>query len=203
LRSLIEHLDAELDGAKGFADPFPVHFLKPFPAEFYPAVIANLPDDELYEDLIHKDAMRADGTSTRKMFSIDEYAPVFWRDLSFVLCGPEVEDVFRDHIGFEGPVRAFCRLFRDFAGYRISPHPDSSKKAMTAQFYLPEDETQADLGTSFFSWRPSNGFEENCRLKFLPNTGYCFKVTENSFHGTNFSEIGKPRDSLILTYYKA
>jgi hypothetical protein len=80
-------------------------------------------------------------------------------------------------------VRAVARLLRDFAGYRISPHPDSSKKACTVQFYLPSDDSQSDLGTSFYSRNADGSFVEEHKLPFLPNTGYGFKVSDNSWHG--------------------
>jgi hypothetical protein len=129
------------------------------------------------------------------------YAPTFWKDLHVVLCSTGVQELFREYMGFEGSVHAVARLFRDFSGYKINPHPDSSKKACTVQFYLPSDNSQVELGTSFYD---QNGgtFDEIIKIPFLPNTGYAFKVTENSYHGANLPKFTKPRDTLILTYYK-
>jgi len=198
-----EHLDKSLKQDRGFSSPFKVCYFTPFDDEFYQSVLANLPGDECYQDLPHEDAMRPDGTSTRTALLLDKFAPPFWRELSSVLCGAEVEGIFRQALGFAGPVRAVARLLRDFAGYRISPHPDSSKKACTVQFYLPADDTQADLGTSFYSRNADGSFIEARKLPFMPNTGYCFKVADNSWHGCNFAVLDRPRDSLILTYYRA
>jgi hypothetical protein len=200
---LIDHLNKKLNDGLGFSHPFKVYYFQPFPAEFYDHVLENLPEKGCYKYLHHEDATRCDGTSTRTVMVLDGHAPPFWRDLSLILCSSEVERVFRRYLGFVGPVRASARLLRDFAGYKISPHPDSSKKACTVQFYLPANDSQSDLGTSFFSRNADGSFVEEHKLPFLPNTGYCFKVAENSWHGTNFQGLKEPRNSLLITYYKA
>jgi hypothetical protein len=202
-QALVRHLDRAIKEGRGFSSPFRVCYLAPFPDDLYSLVLTNLPADDCYTYLRHEDATRADGTSTRKVLLLDVLVTPFWRDLASILCGPEVEEIFRRHLEFSGPVRAVARLLRDFAGYRISPHPDSSKKACTVQFYLPSDDSQSDLGTSVYSRNADGSFVEAHKLPFLPNTGYCFKVTENSWHGTDFKVIAVPRDSLIITYYKA
>jgi hypothetical protein len=168
----------------------------------YSAILEKLPPTDCYKDLPHQDAMRADGTSTRTVLLLDTHAPPFWRDLASVLCGAEIEEIFRRSLGFDQAVRAVARLLRDFAGYRIAPHPDSSKKACTVQFYLPANGAQLDLGTSFYSRNADGTFTEVHKLSFLPNTGYGFKVSENSWHGSNFQVMKEPRDSLIITYYR-
>ncbi len=175
-----------------------VCYFKVFPDDYYPFILDNLPSSKLYKELLHEDTM----PGTRMVLPLEE-APPFWRELSKVLCGAEIENTFRSEVGFTGPVRAVARLFRDFKGYKILPHTDSSKKACTAQLYLPSDDTQEDLGTSFYSKNEDGSFKEERKLPFLPNTGYCFKVTNSSWHGTNFQIMTKPRDSLIITYYRA
>jgi hypothetical protein len=201
-QALIDHLDKALKEGNGFSAPFRVYFFDPFTADLYRDVLANLPHDDCYHDLRHEDATRPDGTSTRTVMVLDGNAPPFWRDLSSILCGSEVEHIFRKYLGF-GPARAAARLLRDFAGYRISPHPDSSKKACTVQFYLPQNDAQSDLGTSFFSRNADGSFVEGHKLPFLPNTGYAFRVAENSWHGTNFQVLKEPRNTLLITYYRA
>lgn len=201
-RRLVDHLDRNVESGLGFSSPFKVCRFSPFPEEFYPVVIERLPRDDCYQELPHEDAMRADGTSTRTALLLDKLAPPFWRELSSVLCGAEVEDIFRAALGFDGQARAVARLLRDFSGYRIAPHPDSSKKACTVQFYLPSTAAQFDLGTSFYSRGADGAFTEAHKLPFLPNTGYGFKVTDGSWHGSNFQVMSEPRNSLIITYYK-
>lgn len=67
----------------------------------------------------------------------------------------------------------------------------------------PADDSQRELGTLFY-WRLADGFFETTRtLEFRPNASYCFTVTENSWHGTAFGAFAKPKNSLMLTYYRA
>lgn len=183
----------------GFSHPFEVRYFTPFPEELYEDVIDNLPKDEFYKDLPHQDAP----LGSRKVFIIDQNASVFWRELSATLRNESVEALFKEHLGFIGAATAVVRLFRDFSGYKIAPHPDSSKKLCTVQFYLPKNDRQAELGTSFYSRTSDGAFFEEYKLQFLPNTGYCFKVSDTSWHGCDFKILEEPRNTLILTYYKA
>lgn len=187
---------------EGFSHPFKICYFSPFTPKLYPFILKNLPDDDCYVDLYHQDAVRADGTNSRAALLLDQNAPPFWHQLSDLLCSKKVEDIFREQLGFEGPAHAVVRLLRDFNGYKISPHQDSSKKLCTVQFYLAENDEQIDLGTSFYSQNVNGTFLEHHKLKFMPNTGYCFKVSDVSWHGCNFKVLEKPRNTLILTYYK-
>lgn len=193
MQDLIAHLE------DGFSYPFRVGTFRPFPDGLYSAVLENLPDNSSYGELNHEDAEKG----SRTALLLDGDAPPFWRGIAGALCGRRVEEIFRNHLGFEGPAVAAARLLRDFAGYRIKPHPDSSKKLCTVQFYLPRNGDQCDLGTSFYSRADDGSFVEEQKLPFLPNTGYCFKVTPDSWHGCDFDQIVYPRNTLILTYYKA
>ena len=93
-------------------------------------------------------------------------------------------------------------LLRDLTGYRITPHPDTPIKACTIQIYLPFDESQCELGTSFYRKLEDGSLELARTLEYRPNTAYCFTVTNDSWHGTVFEDFTKPRNSLTLTYYK-
>jgi hypothetical protein len=75
-------------------------------------------------------------------------------------------------------------------------------KTCTVQIYLPPDDAQRRLGTSFYRRSPDGKFELARTLEYMPNSAYCFTVGESSWHGTEFREFEKPRDSLMLTYFK-
>jgi hypothetical protein len=45
-------------------------------------------------------------------------------------------------------------LIRDLAGYRIGVHKDIEAKVITAQLYLPRDDSKAHLGTAFYRKAP-------------------------------------------------
>lgn len=199
---LVLYLDSKLNTGLWLTSSFRVCYFKPFPTDFYPEILANLPSDKFYTPLPHEDAVRLDGTSTRTVVSLDKIPSLFWQALNIAFCSPALEEVLRKYLAFEGRVKPVARLFRDFTGYKINPHPDSSKKAATIQFYLPSDDSQTELGTSIYYKNSDGSFTETVKLPFLPNSAYAFKVTEKSWHGTNLPSFSKPRDSLILTYYK-
>jgi len=106
-------------------------------------------------------------------------------------------------------------LFRDEKGYKILPHPDTLEKIVTVQFYFPVDLSQSNLGTSIYKRKtrvqgyfeklisfPSKGkFLKIKTFDFLPNTGYCFAVSDKSWHGRDI--IGAEscvRNTLMLIY---
>src|SRR5262245_40699725 len=137
-----------------------------FPAEYYQRLLEFLPATRRYHELRHRDAMQADGHSARRKFYLfPEHIRGFpaeqrslWLDLSRVLRSRALQDAFKrkfrvaleqrfgrsiDRLSFY-PVPI---LVRDFPGYRIGIHGDSLSKAITVQFYLPSDDSQAHLGT--------------------------------------------------------
>ena len=94
-------------------------------------------------------------------------------------------------------------LLRDFGGYRIGVHGDSTSKAITAQFYLPPDASQAHLGTLLHEGRNGEAATRVVPLAFLPATGYAFPVIRHeSWHSVGQTSQGDgERNSLMLSYY--
>ena len=109
-------------------------------------------------------------------------------------------------------------LYTDLDGYAIKPHPDTRRKVLTMQIYLPADDTQRELGTTIykispmgiFAWK-SYGLAKEKTLPFLPNTGYAFVVIHPayslfraSWHGREAIRVPvkKPRLSILNTYYR-
>jgi hypothetical protein len=212
-----------------------------FPDDIYRSMLSSFPAAELYHPLPHKDALRPDGTSTRLMFEFydDEFARLppssagIWSSVRDALYDrrvrlsifgkfrPEIESRLHhpqaemrligthleDLVAFPRPA-----LYRDEAGYRITPHPDTPLKIATIQFYLPADSRQIDLGTSLYRrrrqverwmapWRGSYATVK--KMPFLPNTGYGFAVTEKSFHGREpIRTPFEPRYSILLFYLR-
>src|SRR5262249_8232679 len=137
-----------------------------------------------------------------------------WRELSRALCSRVLQEVFKRKFR-EALERRFQRsldrlsfypvpiLLRDLPGYRIGIHGDSVSKAITAQFYLPRDESQAHLGTVLHEARSGPGAERTRRLAFRPATGYAFPVVyHESWHSVvQTGPADGERNSIILTYY--
>jgi len=236
----LEHVLNSVTRAEVERDPF-AHFRLEdiFPPDLYKTLIANFPDPNLYHEIRHKDALRPDGSSTRKMFEfyddefakLDEKSSALWSSIADVLHAKELQElIFKkfapeieqrvqseskqlqlrrnedgELIGFPRPA-----LYHDAAGYKITPHPDTPLKIVTMQFYLPADDSQKELGTSLFRMKSklertmspwSGKFTAVKKFPFLPNTGYAFAVSQNSWHGRE-TVLGKHGDRFsIITFY--
>jgi hypothetical protein len=192
--------------------------------ESYAALLAAMPDRRFYHNLEHKDAVRADGSSTRLRMYL--YPELLWRlpaaerrvwgPVARALCSQRLEDEFKrkfrealeqrfgkpvEQIGLD-PVPI---LLRDQPGYRIGIHADASFKAITVQFYLPTDESQRHLGTIFHEGESGDAAERTIRMPFLPRSGYAFPVTlQKSWHSAaKTGPVDGERLSMMVTYYVA
>jgi hypothetical protein len=193
------------------------------PASFS-QLISALPERHHFHELSHRDAMRADGSSTRLRMYL--YPELLWRlppaqrrvwmPVARALRSKALEDAFRrkfrtaleqrfgkrvDQIELD-PVPV---LLRDQPGYRIGIHADASLKAITVQFYLPRDSSQRDLGTIFHDGDSGDSAERTTRMPFLPATGYAFPVAlTKSWHSTAQTSVSDgERVSMMVTYYVA
>ena len=220
-------LDAEV-----FDAPFPhVHFGDFFPDEFYRRLLKHFPADDRFFPL--------NGEGTRRQFNLydesndtgSEEGRAAWGLVRRILSSTEIMSALRANLdqGFrirvkgskEGwPIPMFPRpvLYADLDGYAIKPHPDTRKKVLTMQIYLPGDDTQRDLGTTIykvspmgvFAWK-TYGLVKEKTLPFLPNTGYAFVVIhpaysllKTSWHGREAISVpvDRPRLSILNTYYR-
>lgn len=216
-----EGFERALAHGERLEDPFPVIRFEPFGPELYAAMLRNLPGDEHYTYLMHRDAARPDGTSTRRLLSLNEDGlrslppeqRLFWTELGAALRSPLVRGAFLRHLQPELearfgkrladiPCHPAPRLVRDSDGYRITPHPDGSWMTFTAQVYLPPDDNESAVGTSFYRQTEKQSFELVHTVPFRPNTGYCFAVTDRSWHGVEPIKVVRPRDSLMLTCFQ-
>lgn len=190
----------------------------------YEALLAGMPDRQFYHDLKHQDAVRADGTSTRlRMYlypellrRLPEAQRRVWMPLAEALCSTDLELAFKRKFRraleerFGKPaeqlgVYPIPILLRDQPGYRIGIHSDVKKKAVTVQFYLPQDESQRHIGTIFHESNKGEGAERTTQMQFLPSSGYAFPVSlTKSWHSAaaTKAEDGE-RVSMMVTYYVA
>ena len=230
---LRDHLVAAVESAHLERDPFcHIYMEGPIPAATYAAMLRNLPPTALYAPLNLRKWVRSDGTSTRDQFYLTEEnlaklpreSGELWRQFVravsdgtlkraiFTKLAPDLADRF----GFaeERVVDLDCvyeiALVRDTEDYRIKPHPDGLNKFVTMQFYLPEDESQLDLGTSLFVRHRrllGSTFEEVKRFPFKPNSAYAFPVSDSakraSWHGrdklTGFTGV---RNTLMVLFQR-
>jgi hypothetical protein len=224
---ICKHLVAAIEATPLIHEPFPFIFLEGcFRDTLYQELLANLPEDDFYEPLIHKDSVRPDGTSPRIQGSLAEDRLHLLpkgrvRDLwTAVARATQQEGVKMALLRKLEPgirerhkqplekIEAYSRpaLNRDVSGYKILPHPDTKAKIMSGLLYFPRGEHQKGLGTSLYM--PKHripGFKRFDLVKtvpFAPNTGLVFAVTKRSFHGREpLPEDCGIRNYLALTYY--
>ena len=188
------------------------------PIGVYRELLARLPGDDVLDPIDHPDAIAQDGRRTRYLLdltpaSLDRIKPEdqpFWDAMIAVFTAPEItaaivekyEPTLRARFGDAIPeLVAVPILYRDFPGYRIGIHQDTAAKIATLQFYLPEDETQLHLGTTFHC-RTADGFRRHKTNAFSPNAAYSFVRSEESWHSVDEMGAGeKVRNTIALTFY--
>jgi FkbM family methyltransferase len=92
-------------------------------------------------------------------------------------------------------VKGDALLVNDCTDYAIGPHTDAPHRLISFLFYMPEDDSMRELGTSIYApkdpnftcWggphHPFEPFNLVKTIEFLPNRLVCFPKTEKSFHG--------------------
>jgi len=191
-------------------------------AATYRSMLDAMPERRFYHDLMHKDAVRKDGSSTRlRMYlypelvrRLPEAQRRLWLPIARALCSRELEQAFKrkfraalenrfQQAAERIPLYPVPILVRDLPGYKIGIHADTLTKAITVQFYLPRDDAQTHLGTIFHEGRKGEAALRVRRLAFRPATGYAFPVVHHeSWHSVaQTSDADGQRDSLMLTYY--
>lgn len=190
----------------------------------YDALLETMPDQRFYHNLMHRDAVRKDGSSTRlRMYLYPELLGRLpadqkrvWLPIAKALCSPALEKAFKQKFRgaleerFGKPAEKIGMipvpiLLRDQPGYRISIHSDVPKKAITVQFYLPRDESQRDIGTIFHENNSGPGAEKTTQMQFLPASGYAFPVSlTKSWHSAaTATDRDGERVSMMVTFYVA
>jgi hypothetical protein len=195
-----------------------------FDPQTYQEMLAAMPDRRFYHELRHRDALRADGTSTRLRLYL--YPELLWRlppkqrrvwlPIARALLSRRLEDAFKRKFRpaleerFGKPVEKIRVypipiLLRDQPGYKISIHSDVPTKAVTVQFYLPPDASQQNIGTIFHEGDKGAKASKTTQMSFMPATGYAFPVSlTKSWHSAaQTTDADGERVSMMVTYYVA
>jgi hypothetical protein len=231
-RTVLETAINAIVGAESFERPYPLILFRDFfPADFYRRLLRRFPDVDRFAGL--------NGDGTRREYALydersdpgSEEAREIWGIVRRVLASPEIASALRAKLdpgfrirskrsgeGWPIPMHPRPVLYTDLDGYAIKPHPDTRRKVLTMQIYLPSDDTQRDLGTTIykisprgvFAWK-SYGLVKERTVPFLPNSGYAFVVIHpaysllrSSWHGREAISVPveKPRLSILNTYYR-
>jgi hypothetical protein len=220
----IAHVVRAIDSAPELDQPFRhLQLAGVFPQDVYDSMMEAMPDKSDYRRMSGRaKSMPADGAEiTRTKLDLfpefirhlpAEKRPV-WTIVGRALCSPEVGAAFRRRLatGLEKRFGAGYRdvgmypipiLTRDVAGYRIGIHPDTRRKGMTIQLYLPRDRSIEHVGTVFHRRNPDKSYERGGQMSFSPNVGYAFAVGPDTYHSVD--PVGpevRTRDSILLTYF--
>ena len=196
------------------------------------------------------------GKSTRGIICLNrafiEKATGPWERVANILYSPELKDAlfkkFNKTILFRGSkgwrdgrhnplyytahnfkAEPTVSLVRDKEAYQIKIHPDSYKKIVTFQLYLPKDNSHENIGTIVNApvgkgvpkeWLKKRNekvdgrgpayhdgkqakLPEYKRFKFHRNSGYAFPVSDRSFHSVEKLPLleGFNRDTIMIIYY--
>jgi hypothetical protein len=234
-KRLLLHWERQFGSAVIVCEPFE-HFYtdQVWPADIYDELMRLLPSNEVYAPLNIKEWVNAKGVSTRDkcylpeiLSHMDPERAAFWREVWLALTAESLKRLifrkFKNDIGLRLAVHAdtventavsvHISLARDIEDYRIDPHPDGWPAIVTAQFYLPADMSQKDLGTSFYIERPLlrraflGRYEEIKRMPFAPSSGYFFAVNDlaarRSLHGREKIRAGAGVRNTMLVRWSA
>lgn len=232
---ILNHVIASIDACDAHDEPFGhCYFENVFPEDYYQEILQRLPSAEEYHALNLKAWSRANGESTRdRMFlSKEGLEPLeggqrkFWSTLTDVILSEQVKRAIYAKLWKDIALRFDLEqhdvpdivghprgvLFRDTDEYRIKPHPDGASRIVTMMYYLPQDMSQEDLGTSLYVKRPplkrlfGDKFEEVKRFPYRPNSGMAFVINRRrdrtSWHGRELLPPGSGVRNSILTQFR-
>lgn len=184
-----------------------------FPKDFYQQILVNLPTTEEYTCIEKLGRVSKGSYLERFLYPLDkekiENLPQekkeFWQNFMNMFMGEEFkqvathlfEDIMQKKFADEPDLKLkwTVDLVRDTINYSIGPHTDSPQKVITFIFYLPEDESHPNIGTSLFApkdpnYTDSRGYHHDFDLfkmittmPFMPNTMFGFIRTDTSWHG--------------------
>lgn len=203
---------ARLSSVRVTDEPFPHVYIRDFfPESFFQALRANLPPDDALEATDGKRSSNVYAVNRRK-FAIDpdhlqalpDDRRAFWSETRRWLAGREFTHSVLSRFG-TGIAKRYghrpldlvnrIEINVDRENYAIPPHTDSSAKMLTMLFYLPADDSRADLGTSIYVPKdrgfrsehprqyPFEDFDTVATFPYVPNSCLAFLKTDNSFHG--------------------
>ncbi|MFZ4763107.1 MAG: hypothetical protein ACOYK8_09855 [Alphaproteobacteria bacterium] len=188
-----------------------------FPPEFYDDLQFFLPKNENLIPLNKTGRVGEQYSSQRlvlfpnspELNSLEEEQKLFWQNLFSIFADGQIDKIFMKKFArtigkrYEKAgklVDAVERnnhyfLMRDLDHYALGPHTDSLKKLVSVLFYLPKNNANGNIGTSFYwpkdsSFRCAGGphhrfedYELIYTFPFKPNSLLAFAKSDYSFHG--------------------
>ena len=197
LPSPLAHVVERLRSAEVLLDPFPHYYLENvFPDDYYQALLANLPESTIYQNLFEVTDLKLDHFRHRYQRDLNEGWTTmlpeeikdFWDSFNEWFLGPDLAQAvmtsFQRQLETQlGDVQSWpetrveAQFIRHRAGYFLGPHSDLYTKLIVLLLYLAPDESAVHLGTSLY--RPKDPafschnsthypFENFVRVKTVP-----------------------------------
>jgi FkbM family methyltransferase len=215
---VLQHVLDRVARAELVSEPFPYLVVDDvFPADYYAQLLANFPTSESLLPLGQSGRVPSDAYKDRHvvLFNDDDFARLlperrtFWESMAQWMYSDPFVNAFVTKfaaalqprlskiMAAEGSIRSRgdALLVADHTRYAIGPHTDAPHRLVSFLFYLPQDDSMRELGTSiyrpkdpnFVCWggphHPFEPFERVRTVDFLPNRLVAFPKTERSFHG--------------------
>lgn len=217
-RAVLQHVLERVARAEIVESPFPYLVVDDiFPADYYAEMLAHFPAADSLRPLdetgrVTRGAYRERLTVLFTDLEFERMSAAqqrFWRAfaswmytdqfLNFFLFKfqRQLEPRLKSILAADGrlKIKGDALLVNDQTNYAISPHTDSDLRLVSFLFYLPQDASMRELGTSvyrpkdpsFTCWggkhHPFDLFERVTTVDYLPNRLLAFPKTERSFHG--------------------
>jgi len=181
-----------------------------FPDEIYEQLLKNKPKHSVLPTIqqlgftSYYQPRKAFVLTHNGISKLNEEQHTFWSNFIEWMCGDEFKSIVISKFGqlitqrfADKNVNFYCnaKYLHDTKGYKLNPHTDSPEKVITLLFYLPDDDSLQQLGTSIYKPKNSNfvceggphynadKFNLYKTSKFLGYSMFCFFKTNNSFHG--------------------
>lgn len=222
--ALAEYVAGSFGAARVVEAPFyHLEFDRVFPDDIYAEMLQLMPETSDYRSMHgqSRSLHPVGGAPTRvKIDLFPEYIRnlpahklAVWDVVGRALCSAQVRDALVDKLapalkkrfgpGFRSVgLYPIPILTRDVPGYLINPHTDIHWKGITVQLYLPEDASNTDVGTIFHEVLPDGSLKKAAQMRFAPNSGYAFAVSDDSWHSADkVHDRIRTRDSILLTYF--
>jgi hypothetical protein len=236
---LLDHLLRRIAGTPALEEPFCHLYLEQvFPPDVYKQLLAQFPDHDLYtaaneryfDTGADKYVRWVFALTPAKLASLPADQQVLWSGVAAALTAPDLKRAIYAKLAKDLAFRygvsksevaqlpGYSRptLYRETAGFEISPHPDTRRKVVTMQLYLPADRSQLNLGTALYrrkllAWPLGSWHYRFAKVKqfpFQPNSAYAFVVnntlTKKSWHGREKLPDGVGmRNTLLNTFYES
>ena len=228
------HTIARIKAAEVKRAPFPHVLIEDiFPADFYAEMMRRKMTDASYTPLVETGRVGGGYSPARLCFmpamaekSAEPDNAKFWTDFFAAYDDGEFLaawlKLFERDVSarmseqperFAGEVGLGAEIFlmRDKRTYGLSPHMDSTTKAISALFYLPADDRDVMMGTSLYVPRSADAmaprgshaterrnFDHVATMPYKPNTVFAFPNVMPSFHGVE--PIDQPASRDVLLY---